>query len=80
MFYFQHLLDLAMNGIDSTRVIPTITNMAFAILLIGFLVGLYQAAMRGGDSERCAHSFASSPSRSNGTVPVSAKYSRQPRA
>src|SRR5207248_355749 len=54
MFYFQHLLDLAMNGIDSTRVIPTITNMAFAILLIGFLVGLYQAAMRGGDLQALA--------------------------
>ena len=25
-----------------------ITNIAFAILLIGFLIGLYQAAFRGG--------------------------------
>ena len=35
-------------------VIPTITNMAFAILLIGFLVGLYQAALRGGDLQALA--------------------------
>ncbi|HEX9256214.1 MAG TPA: hypothetical protein VF938_11735 [Candidatus Angelobacter sp.] len=49
MFYFEHLLNTALGAIDGTRVIPTITNMAFAILLIGFLVGLYQAALRGGD-------------------------------
>jgi len=49
VFYFEHLLNTALGAIDGTRVIPTITNMAFAILLIGFLVGLYQAALRGGD-------------------------------
>src|SRR5581483_2575632 len=38
-----------MGGIDATSVIPTITNIAFAILLIGFLIGLYQAALRGGN-------------------------------
>ena len=54
MFYFQQLLNNAMNGIDSTNVISTITNMAFAILLIGFLIGLYQAAMRGGDLQSLA--------------------------
>jgi hypothetical protein len=29
--------------------LPTVTGIAYAILVIGFLVGLYQAAMRGGD-------------------------------
>ena len=38
MFYFEHLLNTALAAIDGTRVIPTITNMAFAILLIGFLL------------------------------------------
>jgi hypothetical protein len=54
VFYFAHLLNTALAAIDSTRVIPTITNMAFAILLIGFLVGLYQAALRGGDLQALA--------------------------
>jgi hypothetical protein len=49
MFYFQQLLNTALGGIDATNVIPTVSNMAFAILLIGFLVGLYQAVLRGGD-------------------------------
>lgn len=54
MFYFEHLLNTAVGAIDGTRVIPTITNMAFAILLVGFLVGLYQAALRGGDLQALA--------------------------
>jgi hypothetical protein len=54
VFYFEHLLNTALAAIDGTRVIPTITNIAFAILLIGFLVGLYQAALRGGDLQALA--------------------------
>ena len=54
MFYFEHLLNTALGAIDGTRVIPTITNIAFAVLLIGFLVGLYQAALRGGDLQALA--------------------------
>lgn len=54
MFYFEHLLNTAMRGIDATSVIPTITNIAFAILLIGFLIGLYQAALRGGNLQALA--------------------------
>jgi hypothetical protein len=54
VFYFEHLLNTALGAIDGTRVIPTITNMAFAILLIGFVVGLYQAALRGGDLQALA--------------------------
>jgi hypothetical protein len=54
VFYFEHLLNTALGAIDGTGVIPTITNIAFAILLIGFLVGLYQAALRGGDLQALA--------------------------
>lgn len=54
MFYFQQLLNTAMGGIDATSIIPTVTNIAFAILLVGFLIGLYQAALRGGDLQALA--------------------------
>ena len=54
MFYFAKLLNMAMSGIDGTSVIPTMTNLGFAILLVGFMVGLYQAAMRGGDLQALA--------------------------
>jgi hypothetical protein len=42
-------LNEGLAGIDRTAMLPTITGIAYAILVIGFLVGLYQAAMRGGD-------------------------------
>lgn len=54
MFYFQHLLDTALAGIDGTAIVPTVTSLAFALLLVGFLVGLYQAAFRGGDLQALA--------------------------
>jgi hypothetical protein len=54
VFYFEHLLSQALNSIDGTSIIGTITNIAFAILLVGFLVGLYQAALRGGDLQALA--------------------------
>ena len=54
MFYFQQLLNTALGGIDATNVIATISNMAFAILLMGFLIGLYQAVLRGGDLQALA--------------------------
>lgn len=49
MFYFQTLLNQALSGIDGTGMIPTVVNIAYGILLVGFLIGLYQALMRGGD-------------------------------
>ena len=49
MFYFQQLLNTALGAIEATNVIPAVSSMAFAILLIGFLIGLYQAVLRGGD-------------------------------
>ena len=54
MFYFEKLLNMAMAGIDGTSVIPTITNIAFSILLVCFLVSLYQSALRGGDLQSLA--------------------------
>jgi hypothetical protein len=54
VFYFQQLLNMAMTGMDGTAIIPTVTNFAFAILLVGFLIGLYQAAFRGGDLQGLA--------------------------
>ena len=54
MFYFQQLLNTALGGIDATNIIPAVSNMAFAILLIGFLIGLYQAVLRGGDLQALA--------------------------
>jgi hypothetical protein len=35
-------------------VLPTVVGIAYAILLVGFLIGLYQAAMRGGDVQALA--------------------------
>lgn len=49
MFYFQQLLEKGLAGIDATGMIPTITGISYAILLVSFLLGFYQAAMRGGD-------------------------------
>ncbi len=54
MFYFQQLLEAGLNGIDRTSMIPAVVGIAYAILLIGFLIGLYQAAMRGGDVQSLA--------------------------
>jgi hypothetical protein len=54
VFYFQQLLNTALGGIDATNVMPAISNTAFAILLVGFLIGLYQAALRGGDLQALA--------------------------
>lgn len=49
MFYFQHLLDFALAGIDRTDLIGIMAGIAYAILLIGFLLSMYQAALQGGD-------------------------------
>jgi len=54
VFYFEHLLNSALSGIDGTSILGTVTNIAFAILLISFLVGLYQSALRGGDLQALA--------------------------
>jgi len=54
VFYFQRLLNQGLAGIDHTSMLAAITGIAYAILVIGFLLGLYQAAMRGGDLQSLA--------------------------
>jgi hypothetical protein len=54
MFYFQQLLQQGLNGIDRTAMVPTVVGIAYTILLVGFLIGLYQAAIRGGDVQALA--------------------------
>src|SRR5690349_14768732 len=49
MFYFQNLLNQGLAGIDRTSVLTTITGIAYTIVVIGFLIALYHAALRGGD-------------------------------
>jgi hypothetical protein len=54
MFYFQQLLNQGLNGIDKTAMITTVVGIGYTILLVGFLIGLYQAALRGGDVQSLA--------------------------
>ncbi|HKR29984.1 MAG TPA: hypothetical protein VJT08_05880 [Terriglobales bacterium] len=54
MFYFQQLLQQGLDGIDRTAMIPSVVGIAYSILLVGFLIGLYQAAMRAGDVQALA--------------------------
>ena len=54
MFYFQQLLNQGLAGIDRTGMIPAVVGIAYTILLVGFLIGLYQAALRGGDVQALA--------------------------
>jgi len=49
VFYFQQLLNAALAGIDHTAIISVMSGIGYAILLIGFLLSLYQAALKGGD-------------------------------
>ncbi|MCI0717928.1 MAG: hypothetical protein L0338_02930 [Acidobacteria bacterium] len=49
MFYFQQLFQTALNGIDSTNIMPTVLGIAGAILLLSFLFAAYQAFTSGGD-------------------------------
>ena len=49
MFYFQQLLQTALNGIDSANVTGAVLGVAGAILLLSFLYSAYQAFAAGGD-------------------------------
>lgn len=55
-FFFQQLFGQALGGLEATSILSTVIGIAYAILLVGFLVGLYQAAMRGGDLQALAAS------------------------
>jgi hypothetical protein len=54
MFYFQQLLNQGLNGIDKTAMITAVVGIGYTILVVGFLIGLYQAALRGGDVQSLA--------------------------
>ena len=49
MFYFQQLLQTALNGIDSANVTSAVLGVAGSILLLSFLYSAYQALAAGGD-------------------------------
>jgi len=46
---FERFLTQAVSGIDSTSITSGMQNVAYVVLLIGFLWQVYQAAMHGGD-------------------------------
>ena len=54
MFYFQQLLSQGLNGIDRTAMLTTVVGIGYTILVVGFLTGLYQSALRGGDVQALA--------------------------
>src|SRR5882724_874311 len=49
MFYFQQLLQTALNGIDTANVTGAVLGFAGTILLLSFLYSAYQAFASGGD-------------------------------
>src|SRR5437879_5928190 len=49
MFYFQQLLQTALNGIDTANVTVAVLGVAGTILLLSFLYSAYQAFASGGD-------------------------------
>jgi len=46
---FERFLTQAMSGIDSTGITSGMQNVAYVVLLVGFLWQVYQSAMHGGD-------------------------------
>jgi len=56
MFYFEQLLRQGLEGIGHTGVLPAVIGIGYAILLVSFLVGIYQAALGGGDLQALAAS------------------------
>jgi len=54
MFYFEQLFTQGLGSIDKTAIIPTVIGIAYAILIVGFLIGVYHAALRGGDLQSLA--------------------------
>lgn len=49
MFYFEQLLQTALNGIDAANVTGAVLSVAGTILLLSFLYSAYQAFAAGGD-------------------------------
>src|SRR6266481_5567474 len=56
MFYFEQLLQTALNGIDTANVTSAVLGVAGAILLLSFLYSAYEAFATGGDVRMLASS------------------------
>src|SRR5580698_2787155 len=46
---FEQFLTQAVSGIDSTSITSGMQNVAYVVLLVGFLWQVYQSALHGGD-------------------------------
>jgi hypothetical protein len=49
MFYYEQFFTTALNGIDRSNIMPVTIQVAQVILLISFLVAVYESFIRGGD-------------------------------
>jgi hypothetical protein len=49
VFYFEQLLQTALNGIDSKGIMPAVLQIAGTILILSLLYAVYQAFTSGGD-------------------------------
>lgn len=49
MFYYEQFFQTALNGIDRSNIMPVTIEMAQVVLLISFLVAVYESFIRGGD-------------------------------
>ena len=56
MFYFEQLLQTALNGIDNAKVTSAVLGVAGTILLLSFLYSAYEAFAAGGDVRMLATS------------------------
>src|SRR5271169_6417872 len=56
MFYFEQLLQTALNGIDAANVTSAVLGVAGSILLLSFLYSAYEAFAAGGDVRMLASS------------------------
>src|SRR2546426_9803766 len=49
MFYYEQFFRTALDGIDRSNIMPATIQISQVILLISFLVAVYESFIRGGD-------------------------------
>src|SRR5437660_11163432 len=49
VFYYEQFFSTALSGIDRSNIMPATIQIAQVILLISFLVAVYESFIRGGD-------------------------------
>ena len=49
MFYYQQFFRTALDGIDRSNIMPVTVQVGQVILLVSFLVAVYESFIRGGD-------------------------------